>query len=299
MKPSDFIAIIGPAAQASAAKTRIPASFVVAQAALESGWGESRLSREGKNLFGVKADRAWTGPTVSMMTKEFRNGAWISEEALWRKYDDWQGSIDDHAEFFKRNSRYARCFDSVTGEGWALAVAQAGYATDPGYAGKLVSLIRDYKLTSLDFNPPVPVFPAPIEERPQQTPTPLPELSPAPVASGGLFGWVGGLFGVFKYGRALASGNALQNTVALTATLVGLITSGDILARHFGYDAHLSAVDIQYWGEVGAVVLCSVAGVVRVVGSKNAGFKRFLWWELDPAPTQVQADTADVQRPVA
>ena len=61
MKPQEFIALVGPAAQASAANTGVPASFTVAQAALESGWGTSSLAKDGKNLFGVKADPAWRG----------------------------------------------------------------------------------------------------------------------------------------------------------------------------------------------------------------------------------------------
>ena len=61
MKPQDFISLIGVAAKASAKLSSVPASFTVAQAALESAWGESLLARQGQNLFGVKADPSWKG----------------------------------------------------------------------------------------------------------------------------------------------------------------------------------------------------------------------------------------------
>ena len=73
MKPQDFITLIGPAAQASRLQTGIPASFVVAQAALESGWGESGLAKRAKNLFGIKADRSWSGQRITLNTREFLN----------------------------------------------------------------------------------------------------------------------------------------------------------------------------------------------------------------------------------
>ena len=153
MDTKEFIALIGPAAQASEAQTGIPASFTVAQAALESSWGKSRLANEGKNLFGVKADAAWTGDVLELPTREFLRGRWVSVVARWRKYADWQDCLDDHAKFFRANRRYRSCFDFHTGEGWAKAVAKAGYATDPDYAAKLISVITKYKLESLDRCP--------------------------------------------------------------------------------------------------------------------------------------------------
>ena len=150
MDTKEFIALIGPAAQASEAQTGIPASFTVAQAALESSWGKSRLANEGKNLFGVKADAAWTGDVLELPTREFLRGRWVSVGARWRKYADWQDCLDDHAKFFRANRRYRPCFDFHTGEGWAKAVAKAGYATDPKYAEKLISVITKYSLHELD-----------------------------------------------------------------------------------------------------------------------------------------------------
>ena len=151
MKPDDFIKAIGPAAQASAAKTKIPASFTVAEAALESGWGSSQLAAQGFNLFGVKADKAWKGDTLTMRTREFLKGQWVVVPALWRKYADWLGCIEDHAAFLMANPRYRLAFTGDrTGEDFARAVAAAGYATDPKYADKIVSVIRAHNLSELD-----------------------------------------------------------------------------------------------------------------------------------------------------
>ncbi len=150
MKPQDFIALIGPAAQASARQTQIPASFTVAQAALESGWGESGLTQRAKNLFGIKADRSWPGEKLTLNTREFLKGQWVLVSAQWRVYPDWPACLFDHAQFLRRNKRYAACFECAEGKAFAKAVAQAGYATDPNYADKLIAMIDKYKLDQLD-----------------------------------------------------------------------------------------------------------------------------------------------------
>lgn len=150
MTPQDFINAIASAAQQSAAQTNIPASFVVAEAALESGWGASRLTQQAMNLFGVKADSSWKGPTYAIPTREFLNGQWTMVNALFRKYSDWLGSINDHAQFLMTNPRYAGAFKFSDGPGFAYAVAAAGYATDPQYAQKIIEIINAHNLTSLD-----------------------------------------------------------------------------------------------------------------------------------------------------
>lgn len=153
MKPAAFIVLVAPAAQASAAVSGVPASFTVAQAALESGWGESQLTRQAKNPFGVKAGRSWTGEVWTRNTREYLRGAWVMVPARWRKYPDWQSCIDDHAAFLRDNPRYSQCFAHRDGEGFARAVAAAGYATDPDYADKLVAIMRRHRLSRLDAAP--------------------------------------------------------------------------------------------------------------------------------------------------
>ena len=151
MTPEDFISAIGKAAQASAAKTSVPASFTVAQAALESGWGSSGLAVQGKNLFGIKADDSWGGNVIVMNTREYINHEWVMVQAHFRSYPDWQGSMDDHAQFFLTNPRYNDAFQYVAdGERFAQAIAAAGYATDPSYARKVISIMRSHGLAQLD-----------------------------------------------------------------------------------------------------------------------------------------------------
>lgn len=151
MTPEDFIKAIAPAAQASAIKTRIPASFTVAEAALESGWGKSQLVVDGRNLFGVKADAAWHGDVLTMNTREFLKGQWVMVPARWRKYPDWLTCIADHATFLLTNHRYAPAFvHSDDAEAFTHVVAACGYATDPAYADKIIAVMHAHNLKALD-----------------------------------------------------------------------------------------------------------------------------------------------------
>lgn len=159
MTPQEFMDALAPAARQSMAATGIPASFTLAEAALESGWGVSQLALQARNLFGVKADASWRGATLSLPTREHLHGAWVFVPALWRKYPDWQGCFTDHAAFLTDNPRYHAAFalpqlgpdDSQPwGEAFAEAVAAAGYATDPDYAAKLIAVMREHDLAQYD-----------------------------------------------------------------------------------------------------------------------------------------------------
>ena len=153
MKPQEFIDALSTPAQEVAAATGVPAGFTVAQAALESAWGSSRLSTEGCNLFGVKADASWTGPTLTMLTHEVVGGESVVVNAKWRKYSGWGECLEDHAEFL-HHARYAAAFThSDDSESFARAIAAAGYATDPDYATKIIQVIRAHGLSALDQRP--------------------------------------------------------------------------------------------------------------------------------------------------
>lgn len=148
MPPTSFIVMLLAAARECQAAAGIPASFILAQAALESSWGERT---PGNNLFGIKADRAWRGKTVDVATHEVIKGKRVAMVDKFRAYVSWAECMADHARFFKVNPRYAACFRETTGEGWARAVAKAGYATDPAYADKLIAVMRGRKMAQYDL----------------------------------------------------------------------------------------------------------------------------------------------------
>lgn len=147
MKPQDFLEKIVPAAQACQRATGIPASFTIAQAALESSWGERA---PGCNLFGIKADKSWKGPVTVFATHEVVNGKRIAIDDQFRAYQTWGECLADRAEFFRRNPRYAACFQETTGHGWARAVAKAGYATAPDYAETLIAVMDGRAMSRFD-----------------------------------------------------------------------------------------------------------------------------------------------------
>jgi len=150
MTPEDFISAIAPDAMASARDTQVPASFTIAEAALESGWGNHA---PGHNLFGVKADARWDGPTTEQRTREFIAGTWTMTFARFRAYDDWLGSMRDHAGFLRSNPRYSRCFEAADSIAFTRRVAVAGYATDPKYAEDIIAIINQHGLQRFDPQP--------------------------------------------------------------------------------------------------------------------------------------------------
>lgn len=150
MTPQQFIAAISQSAVQSMKTTGIPASFVIAEGALESGWGGSQLVAQAKNLFGVKAGESWHGPVLTMNTREYLNGQWVVVPARWRQYPDWLSCITDHAAFLLTNPRYKSAFQFKDGISFAKAVAAAGYATDPAYAQKIGEVINAHQLDQFD-----------------------------------------------------------------------------------------------------------------------------------------------------
>lgn len=150
MKPQEFIDKIVPFAQECQRNTGIPASFTIAQSALESSWG---ASAPGCNLFGIKPGPKWQGPVTIVKTHEVIDGQWKAVMAQFRAYRTWGECLADRAGFFRDNPRYKDCFNETTGPGWARAVAKAKYATDPQYAAKLIAIMDGRKLTQYD-NPP-------------------------------------------------------------------------------------------------------------------------------------------------
>jgi flagellar protein FlgJ len=142
----DFVANIWPHAHAASLETGIPAHFMVAQAALETGWGAKQLKNaDGSpsyNLFNIKAGPGWNGPTTAQKSvAEFEGGNWQSRQAAFRSYASWGEAFADYAKLLTNNPRYANVLGRDDAAGFAQGLKDAGYATDPSYADKLVRII--------------------------------------------------------------------------------------------------------------------------------------------------------------
>lgn len=149
---TEFISVIGEAARESQAKTDVPASVTVAQAILESDWGQSRLSFEGNNFLGIKALRGpGTAGILTMSTWEVFDGLDVTVDAGFKAYYALEESVDDHGWFFHRNKRYADALKVADDpQAFARAIHAAGYATDPAYADKLIKLMDRHDLYRFD-----------------------------------------------------------------------------------------------------------------------------------------------------
>ena len=124
---------------------KIPASITLAQGVLESGSGKSPLALKSNNHFGIKCHKGWKGHSVS------HDDDAIGE--CFRKYDDPEKSYEDHSKFLTSRKRYASLFTLHPTDftGWAYGLKKAGYATDPRYPQKLISIINKYNLHQYDL----------------------------------------------------------------------------------------------------------------------------------------------------
>ncbi|QHM70613.1 flagellar assembly peptidoglycan hydrolase FlgJ [Mixta intestinalis] len=145
----DFIAQLMQPAQQASAQSGIPHQLILAQAALESGWGQRQiLTQEGKpsyNLFGIKASGSWQGKTTEITTTEYENGVAKKVKAAFRVYDSYLDALTDYVNLLSKNPRYAAVKGAKSAEEGAHALQAAGYATDPKYAKKLVGMIQQFK----------------------------------------------------------------------------------------------------------------------------------------------------------
>ncbi|MBC6296864.1 GW domain-containing glycosaminoglycan-binding protein [Listeria sp. FSL L7-1517] len=153
LSQQQFIQSIASDAQDLQKEEKILTSVTLAQAILESNWGKSGLSTTGNNLFGIKG--SYNGESVSMGTQEFSGGKAYHTQADFRKYPDKKASLVDHAQLFVNGvSGNANLYAAVIGEKdykkAAYAIQDAGYATDPAYAEKLISTIEKYDLNNYD-----------------------------------------------------------------------------------------------------------------------------------------------------
>jgi len=143
----EFVATMLPMAKAAAARIGVDPKYLVAQAALETGWGKSVMRAEdgssSHNLFGIKAGKSWQGGQARAITSEFRDGAMVKETAQFRSYDSYQDSFHDLVTLLQSNDRYKEVVKSADNpEQFVRELQKAGYATDPAYASKISQIAK-------------------------------------------------------------------------------------------------------------------------------------------------------------
>ncbi|MEJ2044562.1 MAG: flagellar assembly peptidoglycan hydrolase FlgJ [Reinekea sp.] len=145
--PADFIEKLMPVAEQVAAKIGVDPKVLVAQAALETGWGSAMIQTENgesaNNFFGIKADSRWSGDTTDTVTTEFLSGKAFSVSAPFRVYASAQDSFLDYVEFLSSAERYQSALQVADDlEQYTRALQDAGYATDPDYAEKIQRIVQ-------------------------------------------------------------------------------------------------------------------------------------------------------------
>ena len=145
--PESFIRELWPHAEAAGAALGVAPEVLLAQSALETGWGRHVIQHgdgdSSHNLFGIKADAGWDGPRVHVQTLEYVNGVPERQRAAFRSYDSPAASFTDYVDFLQRNPRYRQALERVPdAEGYLRGLQEAGYATDPDYANKILDILN-------------------------------------------------------------------------------------------------------------------------------------------------------------
>ena len=143
----EFIAAMLPMAEKAAEKIGVDPRYLVAQAALETGWGKSIIRHSdgssSHNLFGIKTHNSWDGESTKVLTTEYKGGKAVKEAASFRQYDSFAQSFEDYVSFLQSNGRYETALKSTENpERFVRELQQAGYATDPHYARKINQIAR-------------------------------------------------------------------------------------------------------------------------------------------------------------
>jgi flagellar protein FlgJ len=148
--PQHFISVLYPHAEKAAKTLGTSAEVLIAQSALETGWGQKVVRRNdgtmSHNLFNIKADKRWQGEKTSVNTLEFEKGIPVQQKADFRMYDDLEQSFSDFVSFIGQGDRYedARKVASEPTQ-FIRALQKAGYATDPQYANKVINVMKSVK----------------------------------------------------------------------------------------------------------------------------------------------------------
>ncbi len=151
--PQQFVKTLLPEARKAAQTLGIDPKLLIAQAALETGWGKKIIhhpdGRSSHNLFNIKAGRAWSGGRVNVGTLEYVDGVAVKKQADFRAYDNYRQSFADYVALLQQ-PRYREALDKADNpKAYLEALQQAGYATDPDYADKILSIYQRQTLAAL------------------------------------------------------------------------------------------------------------------------------------------------------
>ena len=144
--PQQFVDTMKPYAEKAAKALGIDSNVLIAQAALETGWGKKVIKNSvdsSHNLFNIKADRSWQGDKIAKNTLEYHDNIAVSENAAFRSYDNYEESFSDFVRFLNQNPRYERALQQTqSSESFIKGIHSAGYATDPNYSSKVMSVMK-------------------------------------------------------------------------------------------------------------------------------------------------------------
>jgi peptidoglycan hydrolase FlgJ len=152
-QPQTFVRDLWPHAEKAAAELGVSTEVLVAQAALETGWGQHSMKKPdgsiGFNLFGIKAGADWQGQQISQSTLEYRHGAMQREQANFRAYDSVSEAMQDYVDFVQSSPRYQQALNHQGSDSrYIRGLQQGGYATDPNYADKIINIRNGKTLSS-------------------------------------------------------------------------------------------------------------------------------------------------------
>ncbi|ODP99741.1 flagellar assembly peptidoglycan hydrolase FlgJ [Salinivibrio sp. SS2] len=147
--PESFVQTLTPHARRAARALGTDPAIILAQAALETGWGKKVIANardNSHNLFNIKADKRWQGDKVATQTLEVYDGIPVQETASFRAYPSYQDSFDDFVSFLNSNPRYQQALSqSAQPEQFIRELHQAGYATDPDYSNKVLRVLEQVR----------------------------------------------------------------------------------------------------------------------------------------------------------
>jgi flagellar protein FlgJ len=150
----EFVSAVWEHAKTAAEKIGLNPAVMVAQAALETGWGKHIINKSdgnsSNNLFNIKSDKSWEGDKASKVTLEFEQGTPVKKQASFRAYESIKESVNDFVDFLTQNPRYEEALQKTAQPNEFLdSLQKAGYATDPNYASKIKKVLNSSELKNI------------------------------------------------------------------------------------------------------------------------------------------------------